>query len=61
MADEEKECVVCKFFSKLFRPKKSSCCNMKIEEVAANEPLQPPQSQAKPSCGCEEQTKQGQK
>jgi hypothetical protein len=61
MAEEKKECVFCNFFRKLFRPKKSGCCSMKIEEVAENEPLPPPQSQAKPSCCGGEQTKQGQK
>jgi len=50
MADEEKECVFCKFFSKLFRPKKSSCCNMKIEEVAEGQPPQDPNPSTRPSC-----------
>jgi len=50
MADEKKGCPICGFFGKLFRSKKSSCCDMKIEEAAEAEPLQTAKPQAKPSC-----------
>jgi len=57
MADEKKTGI----WSKLFGARKSSCCNMKIEEVAEDEPPQAPKPPAKPSCCGEERIKKDQK
>ena len=63
MADEKKGCVFCDFFSKIFgsRKSKSSCCSMKIEEVAEDQRPQAPQPPSGSSCCGQNQAMQGQK
>ena len=46
MAEEKKKGIL----SKLFGAKNSCCCNMKIEEVAENQPGQPAKPAQGPSC-----------
>lgn len=46
MAEEKKQGIL----SKLFGAKNSCCCNMKIEEVAENQPAQPAKPAQRPSC-----------
>ena len=57
MADEKRKGI----FSRIFGPKKSCCCNMKIEEVAEDQPAHASKPPAGASCCGGEQSKREKK